>query len=241
MFYKFNDVKVAYRFVGNEKANFTTILLHGWGCSGDIFDNLVSLMPEKRFLIVDFPPFGQSDIEPKGWNIFTYANMITSLVHHCGLTHVNVCGHSFGGRVAILLASLNPQMVDRLVLLDSAGLKPRRKIGYYFKLYYYKIAKSMGFMFSNAGSDDYKALSDDMKRVFVAVVNEYLDDYLPLIRQKTLIIFGEKDSQTPIYMAKRLHKNIKNSRLEILKGAGHFCFVDNLMTCYRLVDEFLEG
>lgn len=239
MFYKFSGVKVAYSLVGPENAESTTVMLHGWGCDGHIFDNLISLMPERRFLIIDFPPFGKSDIEPKDWNIFTYANMVISLINHCKFKHVNVCGHSFGGRVAIILAALSPELVDRLVLLDSAGLKPRRKPGYYIRLCYYKLAKHFGFML-NAGSDDYKALSSQMKKVFVSVVNEHLDSLLPLIKQKTLIIFGKNDKETPIYMAKRLNKNIKNSRLEILENAGHFCFVDSLMTCFRLIDGFLE-
>ena len=96
-------------------------------------------------------------------------------------------------------------------------------------------------MFNNAGSQDYQALSSEMKKVFVSIVNQHLDEYLPLIKQKTLIIFGEKDNETPIYMARKLHKNISNSKLEIIKGAGHFCFLDNLMTFYRIIDKFLEG
>lgn len=240
MILKFNGVKVNYYFVGNQKAESVTLMLHGWGCDGHIFDNLLSLMPDKRFLVVDFPPFGKSTNEPKGWNIFTYSNMIISLLQNLKLKSVNMCGHSFGGRIAIILCALRPELVKKCILIDSAGLKPRRKLSYYFRLYSYKFAKSLGFIMPNVGSSDYKKLSSDMKNVFVAIVNQNLDEYLPLIKQKTLIIFGENDKETPIFMAKRLNKNIQNSRLEIIDNAGHFAFVDNLMTCYRLIDSFLE-
>ncbi len=239
MVFNFCGVKVFYRIQNNGTGPYT-LLLHGWGVSGSIFDKFVDLMPERNFIILDFPPFGKSNIEPKDWNIFTYANMVISLCEHLKIDQVNVLGHSFGGRVAIILASLRPSLIEKCILVSSAGLKPKRTLKYHFKLYSYKLLRYFGFMINNAGSDDYKELSNDMKKVFVNVVSEHLDGYLPLIKQKTLIIYGEKDKETPVYMAKRLHKHIKNSRLEIIPEAGHFCFIDNLMTFYRLVDKFLE-
>ena len=247
MVYNYKDVKIFYKVIGDsgnlnsQQSSPPTLLLHGWGCDGSIFDSLISLMPQKNFIVIDFPPFGKSNVEPKDWNVFTYANMVISLCEHMGISKVDVLGHSFGGRVAIILSALRPNFVGKCILIDSAGLKPKRGIKYYCKLYFYKFAKRLGFMFNNAGSSDYKALSNEMKKVFVSIVNQNLDDYLPLIKKQTLIIFGENDKETPVYMAKKLHKNIIGSRLEIIKGAGHFCFLDNLMTVYRLVDEFLEG
>ena len=54
----------------------------------------------------------------------------------------------------------------------------------------------------------------------------YLDNFLDKIENQTLIIFGEKDRETPLYMAKSLNAGIKNSSLKIIKNAGHFCFID---------------
>lgn len=243
MVYNFNGVKVDYKIIESkdcEKTSCPLLLLHGWGCDSSIFDNFISLFPNRKILVLDFPPFGKSQVEPTDWNVFTYANMVLALCQHCNIKKVDVLGHSFGGRIAIILSSLRSDFVRKCILVDSAGLKPKRKLKYYFKLYGYKLAKYFGFMFNNVGSQDYRDLSSDMKKVFSQVVNQHLDEYLPLIKQKTLIIYGEKDKETPIYMAKRLHKNIANSRLEIIKDAGHFCFIDNLMTVYRFVDEFLE-
>ena len=69
---------------------------------------------------------------------------------------------------------------------------------------------------------------------------KYLDDFLPFIRAKTLIVFGENDKVTPIYMAKKLHKKIKSSKLEIMQDAGHFCFVDKRVEFLTLLAEFLN-
>ena len=244
MVFNYNGVKINYKIVEADKEGNTkecVLLLHGWGCDANVFTSFVSLMPNKRFLLLDFPPFGKSNIEPVNWNIFTYANMVESLCKYCGIEKVDVIGHSFGGRVAIILSALRPYLINKCILVDSAGLKPKRSFKYYYKLISYKIAKKIGFVLSDAGSQDYKELSCEMKQVFKNIVNQYLDDYLPLIKKKTLIIYGKNDKETPIYMAKRLHKKIYGSKLEIIDDAGHFCFLDNLLTFYRLVDKFLEG
>lgn len=243
MVYNFNGVKVNFKVFearGDEANKTPLLLLHGWGCDSRIFENFISLIPNRKIIVLDFPPFGESNVEPNGWNVFTYANMVLGLCQHLNIKKVDVLGHSFGGRVAIILTSLRSDFINKCILVDSAGLKPRHGLKYYAKLYYYKLARYFGFMFSRAGSADYQALSYEMKKVFVSIVNQHLDDYLPLIKKKTLIIFGENDKETPVYMAHRLHKNVENSRLEIIKGGGHFCFLDNLLTFYRLVDEFLE-
>ena len=78
-----------------------------------------------------------------------------------------------------------------------------------------------------------------MQKSFIKIVNEHLDYTLPKIKNQTLIVFGSEDKETPLYMAKKLHKNIKNSKLVIIKGAGHFCFIDNPNKFNLEVREFL--
>ncbi len=244
MVFNYNGVKIFYKVIESEKQRADLpplLLLHGWGADSSIFESLVELLDNRKLILLDFPPFGESKVEPVDWNAFTYANMTFSLCQQLGISKVDILGHSFGGRIAIILSALQSSFVNKLILIDSAGLKPRRGLKYHFKVKFYKLAKRFGFIFQNSGSNDYKQLSVNMKKVFVEVVNLSLDDYLPLIKQKTLILFGEQDKETPIYMAKKLNKKISNSKLIIIKGGGHFCFLDNLMTTYRYIDEFLEG
>ena len=88
-------------------------------------------------------------------------------------------------------------------------------------------------------SKDYLALNPIMQQSFVKIVNEHLDYTLNGISNKTLIIFGEDDRETPLYMAKKLNKNIKNSNLIIIKNAGHFCFIDKPLAFNKAVEDFL--
>ena len=88
-------------------------------------------------------------------------------------------------------------------------------------------------------SKDYLALNDIMKQSFIKIVNEHLDGYLSQIQVPTLIINGSLDKETPLYMAKKLNKNIKNSTLVVVQGAGHFCFIDKPNKFNMEVKEFL--
>ena len=130
-----------------------------------------------------------------------------------------------------------------MILTGSAGLKPKRSLKYHFKITYYKLIKR--FLSETAkskyGSSEYKSLTGYDKQSYLKIVNEYLDNYLNKINCNTLIIFGRDDTETPIYMAKKLRKKILNSTLYIIENAGHFCFVEKAIEFNLIANEFLRG
>ena len=78
-----------------------------------------------------------------------------------------------------------------------------------------------------------------MKESFKLIINEHLDGALDKINIPTLVVCGDKDKETPPYMAKKFNENIKNSKLLMLSGAGHFCFLDKPHKFNMEVKEFL--
>lgn len=236
--YKFKDTKIFYKKFGNEKG-VINIFLHGWGQSANSFDEIMNQFENFNNFLLDLPPFGKSG-KIKDWDIFTYADMVISFCERKKIKKCNLIGHSFGGRIAVLISSLKPNLVNKLVLVDSAGMKPHRKINYYFKIYSYKIMKFFGLGHLICGSSDYCLLEENMKKTFVSIVNTYLENYCSNIIAPTLIIFGEDDQETPIYMAIRFNKLIKNSKLVLLPHAGHFSFVDRPIAFCCEVKSFLE-
>lgn len=238
MLYNYNGCEIYYRFIGKKDGEIN-LFLHGWGRNGKDFLPIIESFPEIRWLILDFPPFGNSG-EIKEWTILTYANMVMCLLDHLGIQRCNLLGHSFGGRVAMILASLQKDRIQKLVLIDSAGMKPKRGIKYHFKVWRYKRLKKKGGKIKDFGSEDYRKLSDDMKSIFNNIVNTFLEDYCINIASKTLIIWGENDTETPLYMAKRINKLIEGSQLVILKNAGHTCFLDRQLAFCETLKTFLE-
>jgi pimeloyl-ACP methyl ester carboxylesterase len=216
------------------------VLLHGWGGSRASFQALEKNMIESGHTVitVDFAGFGQSEAPPSSWGIYDYANSVKVLFDNLDYGEYYVVGHSFGGRVGIILGK-DPR-VKKLILCSAAGLKPRRSIRYYFKVWSYKLKKKMGISSKNAGSSDYKKLSPQMKEVFVRVVNQYLNEEAKQITANTLIVWGKLDDTTPLYMAKKLHKKIKGSGLIVLDNAGHYSYMQHQAKFAAIAREFFR-
>ena len=213
------------------------LLLHGWGGNvdsfGPFFDSMANHFCVTTF---DFWGFGKSDKPPKNADIYWYAQMTRDFMSKLGLQIPLVVAHSFGGRVAIILSSKN--LFGKVVLCSSAGMKPKFSIKKYIKIKRYKLAKRFGKNIKRYGSDDYKNLDPHMQKVFVRVVNDFLESCAKNTVVKTLLVWGKEDKTTPLYMAKKLNRLIKNSGLVTINGAGHFCFLDNFYTFDLVVKSF---
>ena len=245
MFFGYCDSKLYYDFFDNKK-EMTVVLLHGWGGNHQSLISLASAFANYNILTLDFFGFGLSDKVKENFDIYTYANAVIALTKFLQLKKICLVGHSFGGRVAIIFAGLEQSLVEKVILIDSAGIKPKYSFKKTFKRIFFKIQK---FLVKNNvrnkacltkyGSADYKALSSTEKVVFNKIINEDLSKYLEFMKQKTLIIWGEKDKDTPLYMARHLREKIKNSRLVILKGGSHFVYVEQTKFVIKCIKEFL--
>ena len=91
-------------------------------------------------------------------------------------------------------------------------------------------------------SPDYKALKTEvMRETFKKVISLDLSSNLKEITRPTLLVWGENDLDTPLYMAKKMESEIKDSGLVVLKNAGHFSYIDNSNEYNVIIDNFLGG
>lgn len=218
------------------------VLLHGWGCDASIFNCVADYLIDKNHSVIgiDLPGFGQSAPPPAEFTVYDYADTVRRLMSHLDIHRAVIAGHSFGGRLGIILAATT-DIVEKLILIDAAGLKPRRGIRYRAKVAAYKFKKRLGLNTKNSGSADYRALSGDMKRVFVSVVNTHLGALVKRITCPTLIFFGALDRDTPLWMGKKLERNIADSALIVLKNAGHYSFLEQFSDFIVVFDAFIGG
>ena len=179
--------------------------------------------------------FFESEPE-KPLTIFDYYEYVKQVIKMQTAKQIIVVGHSFGGRVGIKLAVNN--CCDKLVLVDSAGLKPKRGIKYYIKVYTYKIKKKLKLNIEKYGSQDYKTLSPIMKQTFINIVNHYQNKEITKINIPTLIYWGSEDKETPLEFAKTFNKKIKNSRLVVIENCGHFSYLQSKDTFYNCLRSF---
>ena len=71
-------------------------------------------------------------------------------------------------------------------------------------------------------------------------VNEDLTKRLPDVKVSTLLIWGEKDTATPLCDGQKMEKLIPDAGLVTLAGAGHFAFAEQWGQCRRVLDVFLK-
>lgn len=255
MFAEIDGLKIHYEIEGSGR---DILLLHGWGARIESFAPVIgALKTRRRVIALDFPGFGQSEAPQKEMTVYDYAELTAKWMRETGLAKTDVICHSFGGRVTILLASEHPELIGKIAFVDAAGVKPRRGAKYYAKVYTYKLCKKIAqnqgakktAMFfgidvdrrvKNAGSDDYKNLPDCMKKTFVNVVNEDLTPYLKNIKSPSLLIYGENDTDTPLYMAQTMEKEIPDAGLVVLKNAGHFSYLDQFGQFMAVIDSFFK-
>ena len=218
-------------------------MLHGYkSCKESFYYQIQYFSKFFRVIALDITGFGASEKNVRAYTLNDYISDINGVLKVLKVEKYNLIAHSFGGRLAIKMCSMGAP-VDKLVLTGSAGLKPRRTLKYYFKVLLYKILKHFvnSEKLKNFGSNEYRTLTEIEKQTYVNIVNEHLDNRLKYVKNKTLIIFGENDKDTPLYFAKKLNRKIKSSILYVIRGAGHFCFSTHHQEFNVLVSEFLKG
>ncbi len=175
------------------------------------------------------------------YSLDDYVAEVYSFMERERILGASVIAHSFGGRIAIRLSAKDKGVFDKIVLTGSAGLKPRRNLKYRIKKATFLILKKFikRERLKKFYSKDYNALSPVMQESFKKIISCHLDGEAKNIENETLIINGKKDRETPPYMAKRLKKYIKSSKLVFIKDAGHFAFIDRPKTFNETVKEFL--
>lgn len=247
-----NGVKMRYDVEG--EGSRAVIVMHGWGCEASTVKVLAdaALMPSTRVYNLDLPGFGKSEEPGQVWGVDRYTACIEELCKQEGIDRPVLIGHSFGGRIAIMMASRTP--VDRVILVDAAGIKPHRSLRYYIKVYSFKAAKHLlpfitgrkrasqviEKMRGRSGSADYRNASPRMRAIMSKVVNEDLTPLLHLIKAPTLLIWGEKDTATPLRDAKKMERLIPDAGLVSYPEAGHYSFLDRPGQTAAVIKNFLS-
>lgn len=213
------------------------LFLPGFLCDRQIFVRQIEYFSQfKKVIAPSLPGFGEVKAT-RPLCLDDYARIVSEIIDECADGKTDVVAHSFGAR--ILLKILPDKRIDKIVITGGAGLKPKLSPKKRIKILFHKIKRRLHINTEGDGSEDYRRLDDDMKKTFVSVVNEHFDGKLVKIDNETLLLWGKDDKETPLYMAKRFEKGLKNSRLSVVENAGHFVFLDKASVFNFLVKDFL--
>ncbi len=239
-------IKLHYSF-NNSGSKKTIVFLHGWGLSGSSFNPIIDRLQGVSYIKVDFYGFGNSS-EPRDYfDTYEYAYQIFLLLKKLNINNIILVGHSFGGRISIILSSVFGIKIENLVLTASAGIN-KFELLKFLKIRWYKLLKFLNKSkiisdkkINKYGSRDYKKASRIMQKILIKVVNQDLKYLLKNIETKTLLVWDKKDKDTPYYICKILNKNIKQSRVILYNQGGHFVAFKNVNKFSNELSKVLVG
>ena len=258
MIFETRGVKMYYEVHGS--SGRPLLLLHGWGGRCESFLPVTrDFETTRRVYVVDFPGHGRSDQPDYPWSVTEYMEYTRAFMDEAGIKGADIIAHSFGGRVAILLAAEHPDYVGRLLLTGAAGIPSRKSGKVPFKTRVYKALRSVvnwpltqklfsaekidlwrEALVQRFGSADYRALTPFMRQTFTRVIGQDLTPCLPKIKSPALLVWGEDDTATPLWMGRLMETEIPDAGLVVLKGCGHFAYLDKYGEFRLIAESFLK-
>lgn len=251
MFVKIENLRVHYKTFGSGKP---LLLIHGWGGSINYFGKLTNHLAQKfKVYVLDLPGFGLSTEPEEPWGTSDYAEFIKKFMNEVGVVDPILFGHSFGGKIAINLVGGKLIRAEKIVLIDSSGVRLPKSFVVRLRIYFFKLLKFLSslpilksFVASRLdvykkriGSRDYRNASGVMRKILVKTVNDSIVPLLPKIDIPVLLLWGEKDCDTPVKAGEIMHDAIKGSQFKIIPDSGHFPFLDNWDQTSLEIDRFL--
>ncbi len=257
MISEIDGVKIHWEQAGNHGS--PVLLLHGWGCDISLMRGVADAMEkDHRVIMIDFPGHGESGRPPEPWGVPDYAENLLHFLRETDFIPCAVIAHSFGCRVATWIASQQPDVFTKIIFTGAAGIRPKPTPEAQERTEKYKklknraekikripmlrgVAESMQDRLRRKyGSADYNRLDEEMRRTFVKVVNQDLTDCYGQIRQSTLLLWGDRDTETPIWMGREIEKRIEDCALIPLEGGSHFAYLEQLSRFNTIAAQFLK-
>lgn len=241
-----------YRIEGEGKP---LLFLHGWGRNQDAFAPIISHLPQEyKIITLSLPGFGNSPEPEKAWTVAEYADLVERFLNE-KLTpeersELLCVTHSYGGRLAGKIRSFK-----RLVQIASAGVKPKRPLKYHIGLFFYKILKTLARIpvispiFKRPhiayrrlrSSDDYQNASPVMREALAYAINHDQKKDFAAITCPTLLIWGDADNVTPLWMGQTMETLIGNSALIVYPNATHQVLTECAPDIAVIIDKFFRS
>lgn len=227
-------------------------ILHGWTYSSagndplDKWNPFMEQLQSKKIQATLLHIPGLTKNVNEVWNLEKYVSWLKKIVNK---DKVILIGHSNGGRIALSFVEKYPDLVEKLILIDSAGIY-HNELPIRFKRLVFKNLAKIGKKFTNsetlkkfiyklAREGDYKNATVAQRQTMLNLIHTDLTPILSKIKVPALIIWGEKDSVTPLSDGKLIQKLIKNSYLNIINKARHSPQFTHPKEVVKIINEYI--
>ncbi len=221
------------------------VLLHGLSGSSRWWQrNVGAVAGRHRVVLPDVIGFGRSRCPGPLPDVPGLAEVLAGWAAGLGDGRVRLVGHSMGGQLAIHVAARHPELVERLVLVDAAGiprpLTPRQMARFAYEMTPPHRWGDPRFLPVIVG-DALKAGAFTILRALRHIVRDDVRPLLSAIAAPTLVVWGERDSIIPLEHGRRMRAAIPDARLLVLKRAYHNPMVDRPEEFNAALLAFLDG
>ena len=232
-------IDICHRIVGT---GAPVLLVHGWGADSSLLQPLADRLSPLgyRCHLLDLPGFGGSAEPTVPFTVFDYADFCLAYLDHHSLSSVHFFGHSLGGRIGLILGSEHSARIQKMTLSNSAGIRTQLPAHTRLRLKLYQSirggldslgAKTLSDSLRSAysqryASADFLNASPIMRETLINVVNQDLLDYAARVSVPTILIWGDDDQETPLWMGRKLERAIPDAALIVHETAGHYAYLD---------------
>ena len=213
------------------------VLIHGLGDRDESWAPMLKRLKRAGFHVYapDLLGYGRSPKPADGdYSIAGESKFVYDFIQSLGLQKTDVGGWSMGGWIALDLAHAHPELLDRVVVFDSAGLS--FKPSYPVSIFQPQTPEQVGELWSLLESEA-KPLPANVRRAAVRDMAETsetvgknlaamraaptLEGVLPTLPEPLLIVWGSGDRLIPLAVGQQMHALAPRSELDIVEGCGH--------------------
>ena len=247
----------------NESSSFPVLLIHGLGANSKSWLFQIPALQQVGFRIIapDSTGFGQSTYPGGRARISRFVDPIAALIDKLQVQHIDVVGISMGGTMAMQLALDHPQLVSRLVLVNTFAhldIYSLQSLPYFLSRFI--LVHTLGLPTQAKGVAKHIFPHPDQEILRQGLIDQVLQAdpraYRAAMRAlawfdvrkrlgeiwcPTLIITGECDTTVPIETQTHLADGIKGAQQRIIPDAGHGVTVERPDIFNQVLVEFLSS
>lgn len=237
-------------------SKYPVVILHGWNLSGSAFAKTTSAFQKKGYIVFapDLPGFGTTPPPDRPYDVSDYAEYIYHYLQGKRIRRCFLVGHSFGGRISLILAAQHPEIIAGIILTGTPGFSPVPKGKVLFFVTLAKIGKILfsippftifeniarKFLYKAARTKDFYHTKGVMRATFQKVIKQNLLPFMKQITIPTLLIWGKNDPITPVWIGEKMKRAIPKAQLIVIENERHMVPVDNPDQFVGNVDSFVK-
>ncbi len=243
-----NGLLINY-YINHVNSPNTVVFVHGWLSNAKVWWHLMHALGKVGFnsIAIDLPGFGDSQVPEYSVDNNFYCEILKDLLTKLKVQKFILVGHSNGGAIAVKYANSYTLDIDKLILIDAAGIRKKTRsktlknllaktVSPLFKVPFLKPLRAA--IYSAMGSEDY-INSEYLGSTYRNIINDDISLMYKTIYIPTLIVWGKKDKSTPIEYGEFINSQIKDSKLELI-DAGHFPFLEKPNEVINLLIKFIK-